>query len=157
MFPPTDPSEFQPWNPDTAEEYRTRDRLLTGGPIDWENDARGRVKHFNAVPVGHIEYLRLRGWVNPADRQNDGPTVGTVISWGLARERYDGVRVWCDGYVVAPSRADERVSIDGIRVESDVPADEWRALLIDHPPDTEEVGITDPRHDLPPHRWAWWD
>jgi hypothetical protein len=157
---PTPPTtdERRDCNPRTPAEYRTRDRLLTGGPIDWDSDdARHGTVHFTAVPVGTLEYCVLRGWADYQTTQNDAPSIGTVVSWGLARERHDGCRVWVDGYVVAPRRHDERVSVTTVRVETGLPTEEWRALLIDHPPDEESMGPAHAITGLPAHYWAWWD
>ncbi len=91
------------------------------------------------------------------ERQNDGPTIGSVLRALAANPD----RLRAHGYVVGPGRCDERVTIEGVLVRTD---DE---LVVDRHHSTgcqcealvryvaEELGVDDMR--VPPHEVGrWW-
>ncbi|MGC3993740.1 MAG: hypothetical protein QM779_06500 [Propionicimonas sp.] len=60
------------------------------------------------------------------ERQNDGPTIGTVLRAVVARPE----EVLAHGYVIGPSRCDERVTLEGVLFR----VDEWYRLCPLHGP-----------------------
>lgn len=114
------------------------------------------------------------------ERQNDGPTIGTVLRAVVAHP--DDLRA--HGYVIGPGRCDERITVEGVLVRVDrefalcplygpprsrCDCDQLYRVLVDefgvddalHPPDELDRWFgyewgSDGYHGTPWYR-AWWD
>lgn len=93
------------------------------------------------------------------ERQNDGPTIGTVLRAVVAHPD----RIRAHGYVIGPGRCDERLTVEGVLFRTD---EEYRLCPVYGPPLStcdcdrlytrlrEEYGVDDAL--VPPHELDKW-
>jgi hypothetical protein len=96
----------------------TRDRLIFGICVDWEEQVGG-IKNFYHLTIPQLEQLIIQRFANPSDRHNLAPAIGTFLEFGRTQE-CDGLEVNFIGYAVDPQRSDYRVSIQGINCQGDI-------------------------------------
>lgn len=98
-------------------DSQSRDRILFGSPVDWERETEG-IKRFEGLGLCHLEQLVERGFANPQDRHNGGPSIEEAIEFAREWMRY-GLTLVFEGYVVHPLQDDGGVRLDGIRLPED--------------------------------------
>lgn len=99
-------------------DYATRDTIIFGNPIDWQNCCLSGIHSFEALTVDQLQELLDRGFADPTERQNFSPTIGELFQFGQS-QKIKGFDWTFQGYVVSPNREDYRVSIDGIEWRGD--------------------------------------
>jgi len=130
-------------------DYATRDTIIFGQPIDWQNQRLGGLHYFDALTVDQLQELLDRGFADPAERQNCSPTIGEIFQFGQA-QKSKGFDWTFQGYVISPDREDYRVSVDGI---------EWRGdACYQIIADFEAIAQDADELDIDPNFLrAWWD
>jgi hypothetical protein len=99
------------------QDSRTRDTIIFGKPIDWDNDLGGAY-YFDELTVEQLEQLVNQQFADPAERQNFSPTLGDFLAFAQT-QKSKGFEFTFEGYVISPKREDYRVSIDGIQFQGD--------------------------------------
>lgn len=124
-------------------DHRTRDRLLAEF---FTSEETGGIRRFQALPLSILQELVRAGFADPAEQQNDAPTIGRILDF---MKKHPGVRA--HGYAVSPEREDYRVSLEGIEFEGEVSEGLRKDL-------EELVGErADERHVGPNGFWVWYD
>jgi hypothetical protein len=98
--------------------HQERDRLLFGRVVQWGEEGLGGIEHFRGVGVDTLLALVARNYADPADSQNESPTLGEFIRF---MEKYP--QVTAHGYAVSPQRADYRVTVEGLEYAGPVGAE----------------------------------
>lgn len=111
LFPPRQSFNYN-------RDYATRDTIIFGSPIDWQNCCLSGIHSFEALTVDQLQELLDRGFADPTERQNFSPTIGELFQFGQS-QKIKGFDWTFQGYVVSPNREDYRVSIDGIEWRGD--------------------------------------
>lgn len=84
--------------------------------IIWgNNEARRDAERFEMLSIQQLETLIGEKFVNPAHKQNDAPSIGTLLKWA---KKFPDATIHFEGYVISAFREDYRVSIDGITVQN---------------------------------------
>jgi hypothetical protein len=99
-------------------DHEERDRLLFGRAINWGHEGLGGIERFSGLGVETLRTLVARNFADPADRQNDSPTLGEFLRF---LEKHPEVRA--HGYAVSPEREDYRVTIEGLEYAGPVSAE----------------------------------
>ena len=100
-------------------DYRTRDTIIFGQPIDWQNGRTGGISYFYTLTVEQLQSLIEQRFADPEDRQNSSPTIAEFLAFAQA-QKSRGFDFTFAGYAVSPSREDYRVSVDAIEWRGDV-------------------------------------
>lgn len=93
-------------------DSETRDRIIFGTPIEWE-DSMGGAQHFHNLTREKLEQLISQSFANPLDAQNFSPTISELLEFAR-RQASKGFEFTFEGYVISPQRPDYRVSIDAL-------------------------------------------
>lgn len=104
-----------------APDYATRDAIV-GVTVD---DYRGGCASFDGLTLDKLTRLVDLGLADPEDAQNYAPTLGEILRFMRAHPRFTA-----HGYVVHPSRADVRVSLEGVTLD-ETPTDAERAAFVE--------------------------
>jgi len=140
----------------TAKQQETRDKLIFNEKTSvnyvpgQERRYVGGVRHFQRLPVIVLHELLRLGFTDPAEKQNDGPTLQEIVD--LAATLSKETTIELAGYAVERTREDCRVSVDGVLLTGEINSSTrrlWWDLLKKHHPDRNE----EEKNVL----FAWWD
>ena len=126
-------------NPD----WKRRDAIL-GISVDWEARDSGTFP-LETVDLATLEKLLDGKFIDPADQQNEAPTVSEIARFMRAHPGTVGF-----GYAVSPARPDYRVSIEGISIAHDKITDRTRDAAASLCHDADEAVFEPDIH-------CWWD
>lgn len=95
----------------TKKQANEREQLIFGRPYNPDTYIHyGGVQHFDRISVNLAKELVRKGYLDPADTQNNSPTAQEMIDFCD-----DGTDIWyLHGYAVSAERPDCRVTIEGI-------------------------------------------
>lgn len=130
--------------PALDRDWKTRDAIL-GISVDWGKDDSGGTFPLEAVDLGTLQELLARNFIDPADQQNEAPTVSEIIEFMRV---YPGTIAF--GYAVSPERPDYRVSIDGISITRDMVTEGAREAAVAICHDASDAVFE-------PDVYCWWD
>jgi hypothetical protein len=99
-------------------DSQTRDCLIFGISVDWEDQAGG-IKNFYHLTIPQLEQLIAQRFANPDDRHHHAPAIATFLEFGRMQE-CGGLEVNFIGYAVDPQRSDYRISIQGINCQGGI-------------------------------------
>jgi hypothetical protein len=125
-------------------DWRTRDKLL-GISVQWGKDDLGGTIHIDRIEATTIQQLIAGNFIDPQDRQNEGPSVARLLSFML---QHSGS--YSFGYAVSPTRSDYRVSLEGVIVPKRYVTP--RALKEAH-----ELCKNADEASFRPEIYCWWD
>ena len=129
-------------------DSRTRDTIIFGKPIDWDNDLGGAY-YFDELTVEQLEQLVNQQFADPAERQNFSPTLGEFLAFAQT-QKSKGFEFRFEGYVISPKREDYRVSIDGLQFQGDC---SYQVIT-----DFHAIAYNADELDIDPNFLrAWWD
>lgn len=100
---------------------------IFGRTIDWEEEsALGTLRFgveyaFPPIDTETLDELINEGYLDKDDAHNSSPTVGTFLSWGQEIRKEFEITPLFSGFMVAPSRPDSRITINGTILESSSP------------------------------------
>lgn len=101
---------------DGVRDDSGREYILFGERV-FNGDRADNVTHFDDATPENLGELLQKGYIRPADGQNDSPDALAFLRVG-ARLEYDGATVRYTGYVVPEYRDDSRVTITGMVAEN---------------------------------------
>ena len=161
-------------------DYDLRERILFNQPFDKDNNAHfneeykasqergdsvaeqssifskyyvGGCRRFDKITVNQLKELLDANFIDGSQSQNGSPTVNEFLKFGMKMQCSDKYTlVYYEGYAISPDRDDYRVSIDGIKFESEYVIDRevlsafWKFIQY-----ASEVEISDTRGR------GWWD
>lgn len=107
-------------------DSQSRDRILFGSPIDWEQEAEG-IKRFEGLTLCHLEQLVECGFANPQERHNFAPSIANSMQFARQWMRC-GLTLAFEGYVVHPLQEDYGVKLDGMKLPEDCPSEALAAF-----------------------------
>jgi len=88
-----------------------------------DNKPCGGLQHFSGLTGYVARQLIEAGAANVEDAQNDAPTFGAIVTFLEDNPKFTG-----HGYVVLPSRDDERITLEGVESSCVLSAEERKAF-----------------------------
>lgn len=141
--------EYVPTNNFTYNhDYQTRDNIIFGKQIDWE-EVGGGAKNFYNLSLDKLHNLIKLNFANITQKHNEAPSIGEFFTFAEIQATR-GYFFTFEGYAIIHKRSDYRISIDGIVFNGDY----QNELLTDF---GEFVGAPDELSVEPNYLRAWWD
>jgi len=96
---------------DLNKDWEMRDKIIFGRTIAWQGDEEGRggIERFEGLTFKELKLLLQLNFLDPEDRQNNSPPIWKFMEF---MEQHPGTTA--HGHVVSPTRADYRISIEGL-------------------------------------------
>lgn len=140
-----------------------RERIIYGRPIAWGQEATGQFMRIGPLAEAGPDYLTPKtfrrlisdGYINPKGTQNGSPTMDKLCELGEGVVDDNTVEVvGYTGYMIGPERADARITLTAITIESHSGV----TLSGDVQEQFEDVCRTGDEYERGPYRChAWWD
>jgi hypothetical protein len=130
----------------TKKQIKERDVLIFGEKTPNWSKCKGDVIRFQNLALSELETLVKKGYIELDENQNDSPSTEEFLEFMRQYPATLG-----HGYVVAPDRDDERVTLEGIAVQrADVTPELFRAFV-------QLCRCADEFTDNDGGLYAWWD
>lgn len=112
-----------------------REYLAFGRRIDWESEGQLGTVYFGPnpsadfppLPIGTVTDLIDEGFLDPEDGHNKAPPAKEILAWARSiRDEFRSyqLEIGLTGYMVAPDRADSRIQLNGVSIQSQGPVPE---------------------------------